>query len=424
MSWWRNLSLFWRGVIIAVPIGAGAGLLALVFLVVVDSATEAIWSDIEPEAFSGEIYWVALLGAGGFVVGWMRRVLAIPEHVSGAIEAITVADVDHRLAPKTVAVSIVSLISGVALGPTFGLVTLGGGLASLFASRARTSGDERSGWILTGESAGLGGALTSPILAAILGVEIGPNRPPGFDSRAVPALLAATTSFAIVVPVFGRVFLDIYQLPPYDFQAADVLAGAVFGVVGAIIAIVSGLTIQAAARVGTALRSRPILRATGGGLVLGAIAVALPFTMFSGSSQLAELIEQGTDLDSGLVFATAIGKMVALAVSLASGFIGGNVFPMVFIGGAMGVFVHLLFPSVPYAMAVSCLMAAVPGAAVRAPIGLTIFAALSVGLVPANAAPVAVAVVVSHLLASLVRTRRRAAAERSAGASEGSAPQT
>jgi H+/Cl- antiporter ClcA len=403
----------------AVPMGAGAGLLALIFLVVIDSATEAIWSDIEPEAFSGEVYWIAILGAGGFVVGWMRRLLAIPEHVSGAIEAISEADVDHRLAPKTVAVSVVSLISGVALGPTFGLVTLGGGLASLLAARARTSTDERSVWILTGESAGLGGALTSPILAAILGVEIGPNRPPGFDNRAVPALLAATISFAIVVPVLGRVFLDIYELPTYEFQAADILAGAVFGVLGAIIAIVTGLLIQAAARIGAALRSRPVVRATGGGVVLGMIAVALPFTMFSGSTQLAELIEQGTDLDSGLVFATAIGKMAALAVSLATGFIGGNVFPMVFIGGAMGVFVHLLFPSVPYAMAVSCLMAAVPGAAVRAPIGLTIFAALSVGLVPANAAPVAVAVVISYALASLVRTRRQAAAKRAAGASEG-----
>lgn len=412
MSWWRNISSLWRSVILAVPVGVGTGVLALGFLLVIDWATNAVWSSIEPEAFSGDAYWILILGAGGFVVGWMRRLLAVPEHVTGAIEAIAEADVDHRLVPKTVAVSVVSLVSGAALGPTFGLVMLGGGLASLIAAQTGTSNDERSVWILSGQSAGLGGAIASPILAAIIGMEIGPNRPPEFDRRAVPALLAATASFAIVVPVLGRVFLDLYSLPPYDFRAVDVLAGAAFGVLGAIIAIVAGVTIRSIGKLGTTLRTRPVIRATLGGLALGLIGVVLPFTMFSGSTQLADLIAQGTELAPGLILATAVGKMVALGVSLGSGFIGGNVFPMVFIGGAFGVLVHAVFPTVPYALAVSCLMAAVPGAAVRAPIGLTIFAALSIGLVPANAAPVAVAVVVSHSLVALLRRRRQTASER------------
>ena len=409
-TWWRDLEPFGRSIVLAVPIGIGAGLLALLFLFAVDSGTTAIWPHVEPEAWSGEPYWVLILAAGGLVVGWMRKLLGVPERITGAIEAIAEADVDHRLVPKTVAISIVSLIGGASLGPTFGLVMLGGGLAALIAARLNIEGNERSGLILSGESGGLGGALTSPLLAAILAVEIGPQRPPGFDSRAVPAALAAALAFAVVIPVWGRVFLDVYRVPPYDFQAVDALLGAGLGLLGAIIAIVTGLAIRATRRLGAALGRWPVLRATGGGLVLGLIGIALPFTMFAGSTQLAEMIDRGADLDTWLIAATIGGKILALAVSLAAGFIGGNVFPLVFVGGTSGVLLHTLVPGIPYSLAVTCLMGAVPGAAVRAPIGLALFVALSAGLAPANAVPVIVAVVTSHTIVSIVRRRMESSA--------------
>lgn len=405
-SWWNEWGPMTRSVALAVPIGLGAGVLALAFVVVVDAGTKALWPEVELDAFSGKWYWVLILAAAGLVVGWMRKILAVPEHITGAIEAIAEADVDHRLVPKTVAISVVSLIGGASLGPTFGLVMLGGGLAAFLAERIGAEGDDRSGLILTGESGGLGGALTSPLLAAILSIEIGPQRPRGFDNRAVPAVLAAALSFAVVIPVLGRVFLDVYNLPSYEFRILDALVGLGLGVLGAIVAIVAGLTIRAAGKLGAKLADRPILRATGGGVVLGLLGFALPFTMFAGSTQLAVLIEDGADVSSWLVAATVLGKIVALAVSLGAGFIGGNVFPMVFIGGGSGVLLHLLAPSIPYSLAVTGMMGAVPGAAVRAPIGLTLFVALSAGLVPGNAVPVIVAVVTSHAIVTLVRRRQ------------------
>jgi len=71
---------------------------------------------------------------------------------------------------------------------------------------------------------------------------------------------------------------------------------------------------------------------------------------------------------------------------------------MLFVGGTAGVMVHLMFPDIPYAIAVGCMLAAVPGGYIKAPIGLTMIAALSVGLGPVTVAPVAIAVVTSYLL--------------------------
>ncbi len=54
------------------------------------------------------------------------------------------------------------------------------------------------------------------------------------------------------------------------------------------------------------------------------------------------------------------------------------------------------------AHAVGAMLAAVPGATIKARIGLTFIAVLSIGLGPLTAAPVAIAVVTSHLLTAAV----------------------
>ena len=66
----------------------------------------------------------------------------------------------------------------------------------------------------------------------------------------------------------------------------------------------------------------------------------------------------------GLLAALVIAKMLTFAVSQASGFVGGPIFPALFIGGTAGVLVHQVFPGVPLGLAFSCLLAAVPGSLV------------------------------------------------------------
>ena len=129
-----------------------------------------------------------------------------------------------------------------------------------------------------------------------------------------------------------------------------------------------------------------------GGATVGLIAVALPLTVGAGNDQLSTVIDQSASISAWLLVAVLLGKMVAMAVSLAAGFIGGNVLPMLFVGGTAGVIIHLLIPDIPYAIAVGSMLAAVPGATIKAPIGLTFIAVLAVGLGPLTAAPVAIAV--------------------------------
>ena len=101
-----------------------------------------------------------------------------------------------------------------------------------------------------------------------------------------------------------------------------------------------------------------------------------------------------------------MAKVVALALSQWAGFVGGTVFPVIFIGGVAGVSLHAVFPELPLSLAVGASMAAVPGAFLQAPISLTILALMTTETDPLAAAPIAVAVVTAYLLASVVLRRR------------------
>jgi H+/Cl- antiporter ClcA len=92
-----------------------------------------------------------------------------------------------------------------------------------------------------------------------------------------------------------------------------------------------------------------------------------------------------------------IAKIFTFAVSQASGFIGGPIFPALFIGGTAGVFVHQLIPGVPLGLAFTCVFAAVPGALVAAPFSVVLLAAFVSQVGGLQTAPVLIAVATAYL---------------------------
>ncbi len=82
---------------------------------------------------------------------------------------------------------------------------------------------------------------------------------------------------------------------------------------------------------------------------------------------------------------------------------GGFVFPLIFIGGTAGVLVNTIFPQIPIALAVGCMLAAVAGAILNAPVSLILIAAGTVLIAPTALVPICIAVVTSHLSLAIVR---------------------
>ena len=160
------------------------------------------------------------------------------------------------------------------------------------------------------------------------------------------------------------------------------------------------------------LKLPPIVKSTLGGIVFGIVGVALPLTMFSGGDQLSSLLKGAGSLGMGLCIAILIAKMLTCAVSQGSGFVGGPIFPSLFIGGTAGIIVHQLIPGVPLGLAFSCLLTAVLGSLAAAPLSMVVMASFLTRGGALQTAPVLITVVTTFLTVDGAKYLWRAADKR------------
>jgi H+/Cl- antiporter ClcA len=406
---------FWVLMGYAVALGVFGAVAGLVFIGVIKFGG-SWYSDADPGWFGGHWWWAAVAAAAGAVVGLLRRLIHLPRDVPGLIADLQARHVNPGLVPGIVAVSTVSLIGGASLGPEKALGAMGGGMGSWLAGRKALGKEDSEVNTLAGFAGAYGGLFSSTVIVVLLILEVA--RPGGqrFTKALAAEIVASSVSFGIYFAVAGAVFLDDYQVPAYKFEDWQLLAGVPLGVFAALLVMLLMGVMMAVARLFARLKAPAIAKSTLGGVVFGIVGVALPLTMFSGSDQLTIVLEDAGTLGLGLLAAVLIAKMITFAVSQGSGFVGGPIFPALFIGGTAGVLVHQLIPGVPLGLAFTCLLAAVPGTLAPAPFSMVLMAAFLTQAGALQTAPVLIAVVTAFLTMEAVkylvagRKRARAAA--------------
>jgi H+/Cl- antiporter ClcA len=407
---------FWVLMGCAVALGVFGAAAGLAFIGVI-TAGGKWYDDSDPGWFGGHWWWVAVAAAAGVVVGLLRRLTHLPQKIPGLFADLQTEHVDPGPVPGIVAVSTVSLIGGASLGPEKALGAMGGGVGSWLAERRALGKEDSKVNTLAGFAGAYGGLFSSTVIVVMLILEVA--RPGGQRlAKALAAeIVASSVSFGIYFAIAGSVFLDAYEVPAYKFEDWQLLAGVLLGLFAALLVTVLAGFMMGAARLFGRLKAPAIAKSTLGGVVFGIVGVALPLTMFSGSDQLKTVVKDPGALGLGLLAAILIAKMVTFAVSQGSGFVGGPIFPSLFVGGTAGALVHQVIPGVPLGLAFTCLLAAVPGALAPAPFSMVLMAAFLTQVGALQTAPILIAVVtafltmeaVQYLLASRRQARKAAA---------------
>jgi len=407
---------FWVLMGYAVVLGVFGAFAALIFVGAITFGGKW-YSDSHPGWFGGHWWWVAVAAAAGAAVGLVRRLTRLPWQTPGLLEDLKTEHVDPGLVPGIAAVSLVSLIGGASLGPEKALGAMGGGAGSWIAQRRGLKTEDAQVNTLSGFAGAYGGLFSTTVIVVMLILEVA--RPGGqrFTKSLAAQIVASSVSFGIYFAIAGAVFLDYYQVPRYKFEDWQLLAGIPLGLFAAVVATLLVGFILGAARLFGRLKIPDIAKSVLGGVIFGVVGVALPLTMFNGAHQLKTVLSGAGTLGLGLLAATLIAKMLTFAVSEGSGFVGGPIFPSLFIGGTAGVIVHEVIPAVPLGLAFTCLLAATVGALVAAPFAMVLMAAFLTQVGALQLAPVLIAVVtafltvegVKYLLASRQQARAAAA---------------
>jgi len=208
----------------------------------------------------------------------------------------------------------------------------------------------------------------------------------------------------------GQAELSIPGLPAYpDLSAIDLVVAVPLAVVVA--AVVMGTRLLGL-RVETLARRRPLLTIVAAAVVvaLTAIAVAeitggdLDLILFSGQDAMGQYFAI-TSLGTAAI--VLVGKFIAYAVSLGSGFRGGPIFPAVAIGGILATMASLLIDGTSVSALTAAAVAAAVAAALRLPFVATLLAVLITSSAGGATTVPAIIGTIVGLLARLQAERKR-----------------
>lgn len=408
-------------ILCSVVIGITGGLVATVYYFVLEGMLHGVWHTlperIEPYfpswlPFSNYV-WIATT-IGGFYVGLILYFMGLPGEMAQVVDKIhSPGRIDVRKTPAMVIASLVAITSGGSAGPEAPLVQVNGSFGSWLGDTLKL--DTSSVRVLTfcGMSAALGAFFGAPIGAALFALEIPHRRGLEYYEAVAPAVISAILSFAVFRISTGMTIGGFYHFETVpDLTPMNLLEGLALGVVGAGVAVMFIYIFRLIGYILAPLEHYRIPLATLGGLSIGLIALVYPQTLFFSEEQIHSVIETGALLGVSALLMIAVAKMFAISFTLHSGFLGGFIFPLFFIGANVGLAIALAIPQVHPTLGMVCLMAAVNVAVTKTPISTSII--LSVLSGTAMLPVIVIASFTSFLLTSqiaMIKTQRARSAE-------------
>jgi len=397
-------------------IGIAGGLVATAYYYVLEACLHLVWHTI-PEFI--EPYFPALIPSwnylwiittiGGFFVGLTLYLMGLPGEVSFVVDKVhSPGKIDLRQTPAMIVASLVSITAGGSAGPEAPLVQINGSFGSLLGEKLKLAVVPTRVLTLCGMSAALGAFFGAPLGGALFALELPHRRGLEYYEAIIPAVLSAILSFFVFRFNTGLTIGGMYHFAGIpQLSLLNLTQGALLGALGALTALLFILLFRGIGYVSEYVAHRPILLATLGGLSIGLIALAFPQTLFFGEKEINTIVETGSTFGITMLLMIALAKMLAVSCTLHSGFRGGFIFPLFYIGAAVGLAVSLGFPQIHPTIAMICMMAAVNVAITKTPVSTTVILSVlsDTSMVPV----IVVASFVSFILTSqvcLIKTQR------------------
>jgi H+/Cl- antiporter ClcA len=384
-------------------IGIAGALIMIAFIFLQDTLTNFLWQGIPLDSLSPVFNpWILVICVlGGLGVGVIRHYFngKIAIMAEDLIEFNEKGKFTLKRGIELFLRGLVSLVCGAPLGPEAPLTVSTGAVGAAIAEKARMPPPVVTLSSLSAISGFFGAFLSSPFAGALIFIETTLEKGIMTWKAILPSIVAATAGFAVYFLVSGSFIGSLFILPVYEeFRDIDLLYAIGLGVIGGACGIFFIILYKKMRAIFEPMEDQPVFLGLIGGLGLGLAGMLFPLTLFMGSTQLQYLINNYLEVSLVLLFILVFLKIVLITFSFSTGFAGGYIFPSFFIGGTMGILVFRLFPFIPLAVCLVCVIAGVSVSLLRSPIAIALIIAIvfEQELIPAMAVSLVMGFIVSY----------------------------
>jgi len=333
-------------------VGIGSGAVGAGYLLAIHLLQHAL----APQRFSAAAEF-AVLGGVGVAVTLIARVIGSPGDVELLVDNIHVSGgaPSVRSLRSLVPMSVLTISAGAGAGPEAPLVTTCGTLASWLARVRRLSATETRCLTIAGMAAAFAVLFGAPIGSAFFALEILHRRGMQYHEALVPALAGALSGFACSVVLTGAGVKPVWTIPEVgSLRAVDFLWAIGAGVGGALVAVLFTYLVLGLRRAFTLAphAARPVV----GGLALALLALWSPYALTFGEQQTGHILQHPLVVSALLV--AVVAKLLGASVTVASGWPGGFIIPLFFMGATLGELTHHGFGDARTGIVVAAFMVA------------------------------------------------------------------
>lgn len=346
-------------VYIHVSVVAAFGAIAvLLWLLVYEALNRLLWEN----AWVLANPWVFPLICLPFslVVGLLVKYRNAPTNLDESLMDSLAGDpdrIDWRTLPTNVAMAWASLLSGAVLGPEGGIGGIASKVALFYSDKLRVPAEARSRLVFSTIASAYNGLIASPLFTGVLGTEL--IKDSDARGRTLPAnLIGGAIGYFVFIAVGNTGIQDYLALEGgRPLRTMDLVLVIVFGLLGMTLGVITGVLFQVAAAAFRRLEGREVERALVAGAIFSAVGMVAPILLFSGETQVLEVVENAAGFGVVTLLAMGMLKLVLLAVAFKGGFLGGPTFPAIFASTCVALAIGQLFPGVPLEIIVAGVMA-------------------------------------------------------------------
>lgn len=275
--------------------------------------------------------------------------------------------------------SLLCVASGGSLGPEAPLVQVTGSTGSWMGKLFRLKGEELRSLSIAGMASGFTALFGAPLGGSLFALEILHHKHAvEYYQAIIPALVASGFSYVVFALIVHLGLGPTWDLPAYEMTTVFDFAWAFFF---AVIATIVGWGFIFCTKFFKTLfgklKSPIYVKTLIGGLLLGTIAFYIPLTRYFSHFEINQLLT--SELTIEFLIAVLVFKIIAIAITVTSGWRGGFIIPLFFCGTALGLLIHSIFPNISLSLTIVSCMAAINACVTRTPMSTTILLATLTG---------------------------------------------